>query len=316
MVADGSLDPQGPAADSMADLWWLMLSLGVAVFIIFAVVLAVGLFRRRPPEATQPGGEGEADPRRFHAWMIGAGVAGPLVIIAIVFGATVHAMRGIETAAPPGALVIDVVGHQWWWEVRYPEEGITTANEIHMPVGRPVALRLTSADVIHSFWVPALGGKLDMLPDNTNTLILEADEPGEHVSRCAEYCGLQHTMMTMVVVAEDQQQFASWVAARQQPAPEPTDDTARRGRDVFLGAGGCASCHGVAGTTATGTVGPDLTHLASRSTLGAASIANTPANRAEWVADPHDLKRGVAMPATRLNPEDLAAMVAYLGSLR
>ena len=184
-MAEGSLDPQGPAAESMADLWWLMLSLGVAVFVIFAVVLAVGLFRRRAPEDPEAGGTGDEGPRRFHAWMIGAGVAVPLVIIAVVFGATVHAMRGIETTAPAGALVIDVVGHQWWWEVRYPDEGITTANEIHLPVGRPVALRLTSADVIHSFWVPALGGKLDLLPDGINTLVLQADEPGRAPSAAA-----------------------------------------------------------------------------------------------------------------------------------
>ncbi len=167
MVAQ-SLDPEGPAAESMADLWWLMLTLGVAVFVVFAVVLALGLFRRRPPETPEPGAEA---PSRFGAWMIGAGVAVPLVVIAVVFAATVQTMRAVPTTAPADALVIDVVGHQWWWEVHYPEEDVTTANEMHIPVGRPVALRLTSADVIHSFWVPALAGKLDMLPDKVNTLV-------------------------------------------------------------------------------------------------------------------------------------------------
>ena len=312
-MAEGTLDPQGPAADSMADLWWLMLALGVAVFVIFAVVLAVGLFRRRPPEAPDLGAE---EPSRFNAWMIGAGVAVPLVVIAVVFAATVHAMRDMETTAPAGALVIDVVGHQWWWEVRYPEEGITTANEIHLPVGRDVALRLTSADVIHSFWVPELGGKLDMLPDKTNTLVLKADEPGEHMNRCAEYCGLQHTLMAMEVVAEPPEQFDSWAAARRLAAAAPTDAMSLRGQEVFLGAGGCASCHTVQGTAAAGTVGPDLTHLASRPTLGAGPFPNTPANRAAWVSDPHNLKRGVAMPAARLSPEDLDALLAYLAELR
>ena len=308
-----SLDPQGPAAESMADLWWLMLALGVAVFVIFAVVLALGLFRPRPAEAPEPGAE---QPNRSGAWMIGAGVAAPLVVISIVFAATVHAMREVPTTAPSGALVIEVVGHQWWWEVRYPEEGVTTANEMHIPVGREIALRLGSADVIHSFWVPALGGKMDMLPERTNTLVLEADEPAEHIGRCAEFCGLQHTLMGMVVVAEPQERFDSWVAARQQPAGQPSEPMVRRGQDLFLGGGGCATCHTVRGTAATGTVGPDLTHFASRPTLGAAPVPNTPENRAEWVADPHAIKRGVAMPAARLSGEELDAVLAYLGALR
>ncbi|MGH9226574.1 MAG: cytochrome c oxidase subunit II [Acidimicrobiales bacterium] len=315
-MAGGGLDPQGPAADSIAGLWWLMLALGVAVFIVFAVFLALGLFRPRPAAGPDP--EPGAEPaHRFSAWMIGAGVAVPLTIIAIVFAATVHAMREVATTAPAGALVIDVVGHQWWWEVRYPEEVVTTANEIHIPVGRDVALRLSSADVIHSFWVPELGGKLDLLPDKVNTLVIEADQPGEYVSRCAEFCGLQHTLMIMTVVAEPPERFDQWAAARRQPAAAAlTDTTARRGQDVFLGAGGCAGCHTVAGTPATGTRGPDLTHFASRPTIAASPLPNTPGNLAEWVSDPHSIKRGVAMPAPRLSPDDLQAVLAYLGGLR
>ena len=160
-MTGGSLDPQGPAAESMADLWWLMLALGVGVFVVFAAFLGAGLFRGRPPA---DGEAGTQTPHRFNAWMIGGGVAVPLIVIAIVFAATVHAMRDVAITAPPGSLVIDVVGHQYWWEVRYPEERITTANEIHIPVGRDVALRLSSVDVIHSFWVPELGGKLDNAP--------------------------------------------------------------------------------------------------------------------------------------------------------
>ncbi|HEX2192268.1 MAG TPA: cytochrome c oxidase subunit II [Acidimicrobiales bacterium] len=318
VTAAGGLDPEGPAAESMADLWWLMLGLGVAVFVIFAVILVLGLFRRRPAEVGE-GGAGKPpgeEPNRFHAWMVGGGVAVPLIVIAVVFAATVHAMREVDTTAPAGSLVVEVVGHQWWWEVRYPAGGVTTANELHIPVGRPVALRLSSVDVIHSFWVPELGGKMDMLPDKTNTLVLEADEPGEHVSRCAEFCGLQHTLMGMVVVAEPRERFDAWLATRRQPAAEPGDAQARQGREVFLGAGACGSCHTVRGTPAAGTVGPDLTHLADRPTLGAAPLPNTAGNRARWVADPHAVKRGVAMPATRLSPEDLDAVLAYLGFLR
>jgi cytochrome c oxidase subunit II len=308
-----ALDPEGPVAESAAGLWWLMLALGVAVFVVFAVVLVVGLFRARPGDAPEAGPQ---PPDRFGPWLVGGGVAMPLVVIAIVFAATVNAMREVPTTAPAGALVVEIVGHQWWWEVRYPAEGITTANEMHIPVGRSVALQLTSADVIHSFWVPALAGKLDLLPERTNTLVLEADEPGRHLNRCAEFCGLQHTLMGMDVVAEPPEAFAAWVASRQPPAPEAASAEARRGRDVFLGAGGCASCHTVRGTPAAGTQGPDLTHVASRATLGAAAVPNTPDQRARWVADPHRIKRGVAMPAPAISGQELADLLAYLDGLR
>jgi cytochrome c oxidase subunit 2 len=318
-----ALDPEGPAADSAADLWWLMLALGVAVFVAFAVVLSVGLFRARPGDAPEAGPQ---PPDRFGPWLVGGGVTMPLIVIAIVFGATVNAMQGTPTTAPAGALVVEVVGHQWWWEVRYPAEGVTTANELHMPVGRPVALQLTSADVIHSFWVPALGGKLDLLPDKVNTLVLEADQPGRHLNRCAEFCGLQHTLMGMDVVAEPPEAFAAWVEGRQAPAAEPAAADARRGRDVFAGraaspGGGprdaaCASCHAVRGTPAAGTRGPDLTHVASRASLGAAAVPNTPEERARWVSDPHTIKRGVAMPAPDLSAEELRDVLAYLEGLR
>ena len=312
-MAAGSLDPKGPVAQSMADLWWLMLALGVAVFVAFAVVLALGLFRRRPPEGADPGSR---EPSRFRAWMIGGGVAVPLIVIAVVFTATIGAMRAVPTQAPPGSVVIEIVGHQWWWEVRYPYEGVVTANEVHLPTGRDVAVRLTSADVIHSFWVPELAGKMDMLPEKTNTLVLKAVEPGEHDSRCAEFCGLQHTLMGMLVVAESQDRFDAWVAARRQPAGEPGDAAALRGREVFLGAGRCAECHTVRGTPAAGTKGPELTHFASRPTLGASPVRNTPQNRARWITDPHALKRGVAMPAAELSREEVEAVVEYLGTLR
>jgi cytochrome c oxidase subunit II len=207
----GALDPQGPVSGAMADLFWLMLGLGAVVFVVVVVVLILGLLRRGRE------GEPQADrqrPDRFGRWFVVGGVVAPLVILIIVFGATVNAMRFVPTTAPPEALAIEVVGHQFWWEVRYPDAGITTTNELHIPVGRRINLQLTSADVIHSFWVPELAGKLDLLPDRTNTLVLQADEPGEHVSRCAEYCGLEHTRMVLTVVAEPEEQFTAWVAER------------------------------------------------------------------------------------------------------
>ena len=207
----GALDPQGPVSEAMADLFWLMLGLGAVVFVVVVVVLALGLFRRGRE------GEPQADrqrPDRFGRWFVVGGVVAPLVILIIVFGATVKRMRFVPTTAPPEALVIEVVGHQFWWEVRYPDAGITTTNELHIPVGRRINLQLSSADVIHSFWVPELAGKLDLLPDRTNTLVLQADEPSQHRSRCAEFCGLEHTRMVLTVVAEPEDRFAAWVAER------------------------------------------------------------------------------------------------------
>jgi cytochrome c oxidase subunit 2 len=207
----GSLDPQGPVAEAMANLWWLMLGLGVAVFAVVAVVLALGLFRRREADGPQPQRE---RPDRFSRWFVVGGVAAPLAVLLVVFGATVWTLRDVPVTAPPEALVVEVVGHQWSWEVRYPGEGVTVTDELHIPVGRPVSLQLTSADVIHSFWVPALAGKMDLLPERTNTLVLEAGEPGVHRSRCAEFCGLRHTDHRLTVVAEPEEQFVAWLAGR------------------------------------------------------------------------------------------------------
>jgi cytochrome c oxidase subunit 2 len=309
LLADGAFNPEGPAAETIADLGWLMLALGGAVFLLFVVLLALALFRRRRPEADVPDDAGTE--RR---WLLGGGVVMPLAVLAVVFVGTIAAMRSVRNTAPDNALVVEVVGHQWWWEVRYPDAGVTTANELRIPVGRPVAVRLTSADVIHSFWVPALAGKMDLLPDGTNTLVLEADEPGEHFSQCAEFCGLQHTKMALTVVAEPAERFGSWLGERRAAAAEPSSEVGRRGRQVFLAAG-CPSCHTVRGTSAQGAKGPDLTHVASRPTLGAGAVTNTRANLSQWVRNPHDMKPGVNMPAPELSADELDALVAYLVSL-
>ncbi len=205
----GSLDPKGPAAEAIADLWWLMLGLGAAAFLVFALALAIGL-TRRPRETTAAGTE-----RRLHGWIIGGGVVLPFVLIVVVFGATISVMRGLQyDEAPDEALRIEITGFQWRYEVSYPDAGVEATDELHLPVGRPVALHLVSEDVIHSFWVPELGGKLDMLPDGTNVLVLEADEPGEWGARCAEFCGLRHASMQLRVVAEPPDDFETWLAAQ------------------------------------------------------------------------------------------------------
>jgi cytochrome c oxidase subunit II len=306
--SSGALDPQGPAARAIADLWWAMLALGTATFVVFAAVLVAGLVRRRSPTDHPPGDR----PDRL---IVLGGIALPALVLVVVMALTVRTMRQVPGTAPAHAVAIEVVGHRWWYEVRYPDHGVVTANEVHLPVGRPVELRLTSADVIHSFWIPVLGGKLDMLPEDVNTLVLEADRPGVHRSQCAEFCGLQHANMGLIAVVEAEADFAEWLAGQRAPAVLPASSAARRGQAVFS-AGGCGSCHTVRGTPAAGQGGPDLTHLASRRTLAAATVPNTPEDLARWVRDPHEVKRGVAMPPARLEEGELAALLSYLGGLR
>jgi cytochrome c oxidase subunit 2 len=208
-------------------------------------------------------------------------------------------------------LVIEVIGHQWWWEVNYPDQGFVTANEIHIPVGEPVQVQLIAADVIHSFWVPELHGKLDLVPGQTNTLWLEADTVGEYRGLCAEFCGIQHAKMLFVVVAEPREEFDAWAAAQQEPAPQPAGELAQQGLVVFTDAG-CNDCHTVRGTAAEGELGPDLTHFASRLTIGAGVYPNDRETLASWVLDPHTLKEGNLMPATSLSETELEALLAYL----
>jgi cytochrome c oxidase subunit 2 len=216
------------------------------------------------------------------------------------------------------AVRIRVTSHQWWWDARYggaeAAEMFTTANELHIPVGRPVVLTLESADVIHSFWVPALSGKKDLIPGRTATLRLQADRPGVYRGQCAEFCGTQHAKMALLIVAEPEDDFQRWATRQRQPAREPTDDLQRRGRDVFQQAS-CAMCHAIHGTRAGGRRAPDLTHLASRRTIAAGTLPNSVGNLAGWIVDPHRIKPGVNMPANALSPDDLHALLAFLRAL-
>jgi cytochrome c oxidase subunit II len=209
VTPSGAFDPQGPVAGAMEGLWWLMFWLGTAVFVVFAVLLAIGLFRRRTAAGTPPDGHA---PSLFDRWLIVAGVVVPFVIILVVLVASTVAMRWVPTSAPADAMTVEMVAHQWFWEVRYPDQQVATRNELRIPVGQRINLQLTSADVIHSFWVPELGGKMDALPDGVNTLVLQADQPGEHQSLCAEFCGLEHAKMRLRVVAEPAERFQSWIA--------------------------------------------------------------------------------------------------------
>ena len=217
------------------------------------------------------------------------------------------------------ALAIRVIAHQWWWEVVYedprPDQVFTTANELVVPVGRPIVVTLQADDVIHSFWVPNLHGKKDLIPGRTSKIEFRADRAGRFVGRCAEFCGLQHAFMAYDVVVLPAQRYAEWAAHQRASAAEPQEARALRGRELFL-TGSCMLCHAVQGTSAHGQRAPDLTHFASRAHIGAGRIANTPQALAQWIEDPQKLKPGVNMPSHFLPPDDLAALVAYLETLR
>lgn len=308
------LDPRGPRAAEIASLWWIMFGLGALVFLVVMGMLLWGLFGRRRNQQDERGVIDEPanlGPR----FITVAGAIIPAVIILIVFLFTLRTLAVLAAPNEPSRLLIEVVGYQWWWEVRYPDQQVTTANEIHIPIGRPVEIALTSGDVIHNFWVPQLMGKIDMNPGQTNTVWLEAAEPGVYYGVCAEFCGIQHAKMQFVVVAETEEQFAAWLARQRQPAPEPVDPLVRQGQQIFLGSA-CIYCHRVAGTNATGNLGPDLTHLASRLTLGAGVIENNRGNLAGWIVNPQTIKPGNKMPATNLSGPELQALLAYLETLQ
>lgn len=307
-----ALDAQGPAAANIAELWWIMFGLATAVFLLVAGLLLYIIYSRRARAASI--NELDLHEDSGTRWLLWGGLVMPIVVLAIVLFFTFRSQIALANNPRANPLTIDVIGQMWWWEVRYPDEDIVTANEIRIPVGQPVQLRLTSLDVIHSFWVPQLHGKQDMVPGRIDTMWLQADEPGVYRGICAEFCGLQHSKMHFVVVAEEEDTFQNWLEQQRQPAPEPTDDFVRRGQQVFLGSS-CVYCHTVRGTNATGIVGPDLTHIASRLTLGAGILNNNRGNMAGWIIDPQHIKPGNLMPPTALNSEDLQALLAYLDTL-
>lgn len=304
-------DPASDAASAIGWLWWVLLAVTLGVFVAVLAGWTFALFRRRDPEA---GIEGEG---RSLVWILVAGAVMPAVILMGLTVATIRTSGQLAGRADSGALVVEVVGHQFWWEARYPESGAITANEIHVPAGRPVRLRLTSDDVIHSFWIPRLHGKLDMTPGRTTELLLHPDEPGIYRGFCAEFCGVQHALMGIRIVAQPEEEFARWLEHNAAPASRAAP-TALPG-EAFFSRYDCNLCHRVRGAPfppPVDDVGPDLTHLASRETLGAITVANTAENLAAWIRDPHELKPGVLMPSTALPEDELGALVRYLEGLQ
>lgn len=309
-----ALDPRGFAARNIATIWWIQFALGLLVLIVVTALIVYLLFIRRQGETGLPGDQTLLDDPKNNRWIWIGGIIVPAVILAVVMVLTLSSMNALASPSQEPETVIEVIGHQWWWEVRYSDEEFVTANEIHVPAGQPVRLLLTSADVIHSFWVPQLHGKMDLNPGKTNSIWIEVDEPGVLRGLCAEFCGIQHAKMQLLVIAQEPEEFDAWIEQQRQPAPEPNTERIRYGQQLFLGSS-CVYCHTVRGTNANATVGPDLTHLASRRTLGSGILDNTRGNLAGWIVDPQHIKPGNLMPPTSFSGDEVQALLDYLETL-
>jgi cytochrome c oxidase subunit 2 len=303
--SQSTLKPHSHAAHSVATLWWILFAGAAVVVAVVTLLVVVAFLRRRG--AT----EGVERDERGAGVVLISGAVIPMVVLVALFAYVLTTLDA--TAQPgnsPGGLTVEVVGKQWFWAVRYPQQGIVTANEIRIPVGVPVRVVARTDDVIHSFWVPELNRKIDMIPGRTNSILLRADRPGVYRGQCAEFCGLQHAHMAFFVVAEPRKQWNRWVAQESRPPPGAGSE----GERVFLSSG-CSGCHAIAGVS-DGTVGPDLTHVASRLSLAAGTVPNTEGWLASWIVDPQHLKPGNKMPGLPLSGRQLQALLDYLERLR
>ena len=319
-----TFDTLGPVSESQANLFYWIFWSGLVVFLVITGVLAyiVVKYRRKP---------NEGDPEQIHghtrleiAWTIA-----PVIVVAFIAVPTILTI--FETANSPhspedGGLVVDAIGHQWWFEFKYPDHGVVTANELHIPVGEAVNVNLKSVDVIHSFWIPKLAGKVDMIPNNDNTMWIQADEPGSYIGQCAEFCGISHANMGFRVIAETKDEFDAWLIEQVKPAVSPVDPLALEGEEFFMSVkAGCRGCHTVDGTKARGVTGPSLTHFASRTTFAGSVVENTQANLRAWLEDPDHIKPGNIMardgvvfndPERALSESQISALMAYLRGLK
>src|SRR3954468_11789726 len=306
-------NPQGPAARSIASLGWFLLSVCAVIYVLVLLAAGWALVRRRHigddlPRTTQ----------KLTTVIAGATIVS-IAILVVFTVSSVVAGHGLTSPSGPGAITVDVIGHQWWWEFQYhdvtPSDFVTSPNELHIPVGVPVHIKTMSRDVIHSFWVPNLHGKRDLIPGQVTNTWIQADRPGVYRGQCAEFCGHQHAKMAFEVVVETPQKFKAWIDHQRENASEPADEQERRGRDVFLGSP-CATCHTIRGTVPASRVGPDLTHVGSRMTLSAGTLPNTSPHLATWLGDPQSVKPGTLMPSVPMSDADRAAVIAYLRRLQ
>jgi cytochrome c oxidase subunit II len=309
-------NPLATPAESEYDIALFVLAITAAIFVVVAglIVFTIARFRRRPEddsrlEPPQVYGSNQIEA----AWTVI-----PILIVFVLIGVSARVIASVQNASPPpSTLKVTLIGHQWWWEVMYPDYGIVTANEIHVPAtpdGKtPTYLRLESMDVAHSFWVPQLSGKTDLIPNRINYMWIDPREPGIYVGNCAEYCGTQHANMFLRVIAQTPNAFHSWATAQQKPAnQDPQPSTAKSA----FGTLACVNCHAIRGTPAIGRFGPDLTHLMSRQTLAAGVLANTAQNLRSWINGPQHAKPGCFMPSMKLTAEQLDQIVSYLQSLK
>lgn len=312
-----ALDPHGLQATRLRHLLWIFSAVCVVVWITVMLTLWVAL-RRKPNRSTSAICTIDANTEKRMTRTVAAAV---VVTALIVSGLTVTSFFVTHslTSNSSTPLILRVRGYQWWWEITYldahPDRIFTTANEIHIPVGRPVRFELAAADVIHSFWVPNLAGKQDLIPGRDNTLTLIAQEPGVYRGQCAEFCGLQHAHMALLVVAESPEAFEQWRRHQLEPAATPTDAQGIAGEKIFTSKP-CAACHTIQGTSAAATIGPDLTHVATRSYIAAGLLPTTHGSLAAWIADPQTLKPGNNMPAVPLTAGELGALSDYLTTLK
>jgi cytochrome c oxidase subunit 2 len=308
--------PESTPSRSIVDLSMFVLAVTGVIFIIVFTLLMYAVVKFRAA-AQEPGRE----PAQVYgstqielAWTVI-----PVLIVVVLFLATARVIHAIQDAPkPPSALEVTAIGHQFWWEFRYPQLGIVTANELHVPVSdrarpTPTFLKLLSADTNHSFWIPQLAGKTDLIPNRVNEMWMDPERPGVFLGQCAQYCGTQHAKMLLRVVVDSADDFAGWVRAQQQPAI--ADQAAIAGRRIFETTA-CINCHAVGGTVANGRFGPDLTHMMSRQTIASGAAENTTANLRSWIKQPDAIKPGSLMPGMQLNDADLDALVRYLETLR
>ncbi len=328
-----TLNPKGPAAHHIYDLLvtWLFWPAVVVFFAVEGLLLyAIFRFRGRP---------GDPLPAQLHGntrlevtWTLV-----PALILTVILAVTFRTQAVLATPPTGEFITVRVIGHQWWWEFQYPDLGVTTANEMHIPVGVPIQVELSSADVIHSYWVPYLAGKMDAIPGRINKMSLQADEAGVYSGQCSEFCGVQHAMMRMLLVAQPQGEFDAWVrnersipsfTAGVTPGATPgatagvtpaagaaSESLVTRGAQVFAN-GACVTCHAIRGTAAQARVGPELTHVGSRRSIAANTLTNTPENMRRWLRNPQAVKPGNLMPNLNLSDQDVDALVAYLQSLK
>ncbi len=311
-----ALDPQGPQAASLHWLIWVFFAVSAIIWTLVMLVLVIALLRRRA-SGQEPVSTNQAGERRASVFVAGSLAATILTVGALTL---ISYLSTHSIAASPNAPIhIRVRGFQWWWEVTYldptPSRNFITANEIHIPVGQPVTVDLLAMDVIHSFWVPNLAGKQDLIPGRLNQLTFTASRPGRYRGQCAEFCGLQHAHMAMLIVADEPQEYERWRERQIATAPAAATPEQDRGRQVFTEKA-CAACHAIRGTPAAGTLGPDLTHVAGREYIGAGVMPTTRGSLAAWIADPQTMKPGNNMPYVPLTPLELRQVSAYLADLK